>query len=175
MPQRSLEKLRAKRESIERRLQEGTDSADDEDDELGLQAARDKQHFRSVGAGSVGKPVLGSSKLGIEMMRANSHDSVLGSESTTEPVTQVVTPSKELETPPLDSASEMLALEMHTPPDTGFIVGDDGSGNVKMLDPAVDETPRPNPARQQQVTPEDEVTPRPSKNSSASTVVPVTE
>ncbi|EFX04022.1 serine/threonine-protein kinase [Grosmannia clavigera kw1407] len=98
VPQRSLEKLRAKREAIEKRRHDGSvDSADDEDDELGLgtnssavssgssssgspssvggrQSSR--QHFRS-------KSVLPSSKLGIEMMRANSHDSVIlhGSEN----------------------------------------------------------------------------------------------
>lgn len=88
-PRRSFEKLRAKRELMERRRLEGNtgiDSADDEDDELGLgiggkpvtigpltaaaaSAQAAKQHFRS-------KSVLPSSKLGIEMMRANSHDSV---------------------------------------------------------------------------------------------------
>lgn len=88
-PRRSFEKLRAKRELMERRRLEGNmgiDSADDEDDELGLgiggkpvgigpltaaaaSAQAAKQHFRS-------KSTLPSSKLGIEMMRANSHDSV---------------------------------------------------------------------------------------------------
>lgn len=88
-PRRSFERLRAKRELMERRRLEGNtgiDSADDEDDELGLgiggkpvgigpltaaaaSAQAAKQHFRS-------KSVLPSSKLGIEMMRANSHDSV---------------------------------------------------------------------------------------------------
>lgn len=107
-PRRSFEKLRARREMMERRRLEGPtgiDSADDEDDELGLDngaklvkhgpptAAAAKQHFRS-------KSVLPSSKLGIEMMRANSHDSVnlLPSDgaSSTEPGTQVLTtPSNE--------------------------------------------------------------------------------
>ncbi|KAL1889094.1 rim15, signal transduction response regulator [Sporothrix stenoceras] len=128
LPQRSLEKLRAKREAIEKRRLDSSniDSADDEDDELGLgltntltntssgssssggaahqpgsagsagSAAR--QHFRT-------KSMLPSSKLGIEMMRANSHDSVVlyagGSESavtsastsTAGPTTQVATPA----------------------------------------------------------------------------------
>ncbi|KAJ4396761.1 rim15, signal transduction response regulator [Gnomoniopsis smithogilvyi] len=85
-PRRSFEKLRAKRELMEKRRLEGSmssiDSADDEDDELGLgiggqpvgigpitAAQASKQHYRS-------KSVLPSSKLGIEMMRANSHDSM---------------------------------------------------------------------------------------------------
>lgn len=86
-PRRSFEKLRAKREQMERRRVEGPagiDSADDEDDELGHGAsnkpvgsgpltaaatAKASKHFRRQSA-------LPSSKLGIEMMRANSHDSV---------------------------------------------------------------------------------------------------
>ncbi|GJC99691.1 response regulator receiver rim15p [Colletotrichum higginsianum] len=76
-PQHSVEKLKARKEHMEKRLAEGTDSADDEDEELGL--GRDKL-FR-------GKPLLPSSKLGIEMMRADSHDSAtiggVGSEDKT--------------------------------------------------------------------------------------------
>ena len=154
-PQRSFEKLRAKRESIEKRRYEGSvDSADDEDDELGLgllggaaaaapiinstssQASSTSGGSGSPGGGSTsgsgsspgslspasgatvvaaggqqfrGKSVLPSSKLGIEMMRANSHDSVAGggvdrsgggdggggseSASTIEPASMVATPS----------------------------------------------------------------------------------
>ncbi|KAJ0114249.1 serine/threonine-protein kinase RIM15 [Diaporthe amygdali] len=86
-PRRSFERLRAKREIMEKRRLEGNtgfDSADDEDEELGLggtgkagspgptsapaSVSTSKQHYRS-------KSVLPSSKLGIEMMRANSHES----------------------------------------------------------------------------------------------------
>ncbi|KAG8159448.1 hypothetical protein KVR01_011109 [Diaporthe batatas] len=87
-PRRSFERLRAKREVMEKRRLEGNagfDSADDEDEELGLGSvgkagspgptssptsgqASKQQHYRS-------KSVLPSSKLGIEMMRANSHES----------------------------------------------------------------------------------------------------
>lgn len=89
-PRHSFERLRAKREIMEKRRLEGNtgiDSADDEDEELGLSIPGkgvatgptsapalfqgSKQHFRS-------KSVLPSSKLGVEMMRANSHDSVHG-------------------------------------------------------------------------------------------------
>lgn len=114
-PRRSFEKLRARREEMAKRLLDGTfssiDSADDEDDELGLSVGdklsghglfsgsassqNSKQHFRS-------RSMLPSSKLGIEMMRANSHDSmnIPASEgtSTTEPGTRVLTtPSGELD------------------------------------------------------------------------------
>ena len=144
VPRRSLEKLKAKRESIERRLQESTESADDEDDELGL-LARDK-HFRA-------RASLPSSKLGIEMMRANSHDSVAAaSESTTEPVTQVVTPSKEVEELPFGLPEPQPT---RTPPDTGL------ASQKQLLD--VEETPRPNPASKQNTVEDEEPTPRPPK------------
>ncbi|KAI0438106.1 putative response regulator receiver RIM15p [Xylaria telfairii] len=85
-PHQSLEKLKSRREHIERRRHEGSDSADDEDEEMGT--SRDR--------GPRVKPLPPSSKLGIEMMRANSHDSVaVSSDSTAEPTTQVVTPSEE--------------------------------------------------------------------------------
>ncbi|KAK4127056.1 hypothetical protein N657DRAFT_677743 [Parathielavia appendiculata] len=117
-PQRSLEKLKAKRESIEKRRYQGSvDSADDEDDELGLSASPNQTGSgsgSSSGSGSASgsspgspsgqqyrtKPMLPSSKLGIEMMRVNSHESlVAGSEdaSTVEPATQVVTPNQEVQ------------------------------------------------------------------------------
>ncbi|GAB1311435.1 rim15, signal transduction response regulator [Madurella fahalii] len=166
VPQRSFEKLKAKRESIEKRRYEGSvDSADDEDDELGLGATPSQsgssgssnpsspsnQQYRS-------KPVLPSSKLGIEMMRANSHDSVIcGSESTStvEPTTQVVTPNQELgfefpiyeapadpTTPSLNVAVErqgeaVAAGTISTPP--GLETGDRDMTNVGD----VEETPRP--------------------------------
>jgi serine/threonine-protein kinase RIM15 len=87
-PHQSLEKLRSRREHLERRRLEGSDSADDEDEEMGT--SRDR--------GLRSKPLPPSSKLGIEMMRANSHDSVaITSDSASEPVTQVVSPSGEAE------------------------------------------------------------------------------
>lgn len=176
--QHSLEKLKAKRESIEKRRNEGSvDSADDEDDELGL--GRSPSHAGSSrsgsGSGSSSSPaspsgqqyrsksVLPSSKLGIEMMRANSHESLTaGSEgtSTAEPATQVVTPSQEptklefpeLEPPPDPTTPSPSAVaaegeerpeeqdaptSVSTPPGAETGAGDD-TGDVD-----VDETPRP--------------------------------
>lgn len=137
-----VDSFRTRRESVERQNSEGsTESADDEDEEYGLN--RDKP-FRL-------KTSLPSSKLGIEMMRADSHDSVtLGSESTLEPVTQVVTPSHELDAPPLSPGEPK---EVRTPPDSG--IPREGSG----LGISVEETPRPNSSARQ--TSEDEPTPRP--------------
>jgi serine/threonine-protein kinase RIM15 len=138
---------------------EGTESADDEDEELGQ--GREKQHG---GRGSKSmlssKPVLPSSKLGIEMMRANSHDSVThGSESTPEAVTQVATtPLEEM------SAAAMLGIESlgkaataQTPPDTragsveatprptqtARVQSGDGDGNGDKETEDQEATPRP--------------------------------
>ncbi|CAI4216830.1 unnamed protein product [Parascedosporium putredinis] len=136
-----VDNFRTRRESVERQNSEGsTESADDEDEEYGLN--RDKP-FRL-------KTSLPSSKLGIEMMRADSHDSVtLGSESTLEPVTQVVTPSHELDAPRFHQGSQRKS----GPPDSG--IPREGSG----LGISVEETPRPNSSARQ--TSEDEPTPRP--------------
>ncbi|KAI0390961.1 hypothetical protein F5Y17DRAFT_442480 [Xylariaceae sp. FL0594] len=80
-PHQSVEKLKSRREHLERRRLEGSDSADDEDEEMGTSRER-----------------VPRSKLGIEMMRANSHDSVaVMSESASETITQVVTPSEEIQ------------------------------------------------------------------------------
>ncbi|GKT63583.1 response regulator receiver RIM15p [Colletotrichum tofieldiae] len=145
-PQHSVEKLKARKEHIEKRLAEGTDSADDEDEELGL--GRDKL-FR-------GKPLLPSSKLGIEMMRADSHDSVtVGSESTPEPITQVVTPSKEMDMPSYETLQDAAT---RTPPDSGV------SSEDKTLVPDVDETPRPQPTNREDAL-DEEPTPRPLERS----------
>lgn len=173
-PQRSLEKLKAKRESIQKRQYEGSvDSADDEDEELGLGAA--SSQGGSSGSGSSpgspsnqqyrGRSVLPASKLGVEMMRVNSHDSVIyGSESTStvEPATQVVTPNQELGfkfpdyeapadpvTPDLDAVTrgrqdgEGDAATINTPPrlDTEAAHGEAGAGDVE-------ETPRPASSRE---------------------------
>ncbi|CAK7273850.1 rim15, signal transduction response regulator [Sporothrix epigloea] len=130
LPQRSLEKLRAKRDAIEkRRLNSNSsiDSADDEDDELGLDLTHTATNASSGSSSSAGsgsripqqsssglrqhfrtKSMLPSSKLGIEMMRANSHDSVVlydrtesaatsGSTSTAGPATRIATPTEEIQ------------------------------------------------------------------------------
>jgi serine/threonine-protein kinase RIM15 len=191
-PQRSLEKLKAKRESIEKRRYEGSvDSADDEDDELGL-GASGSQTDSGSGSGSASgsasgsnpgspsgqqyrsKSMLPSSKLGIEMMRANSHDSLItGSESasTIEPVTQVVTPIQEVqaEFPKLEDISFPVTLAYNT------TLGGPGQGQPAMCTPpgleagefgkpsiSVAETPRPNPVLDQSLFVDEDPTPRPN-------------
>jgi len=180
-PQRSLEKLKAKKESIEKRRHEGSvDSADDEDDELGRShceggdGSPSSQHFRN-------KSALPSSKLGIEMMRANSHDSITagGSESTiTEATTQVVTPSEDRKgdfvqlatseptTPPptLSHGGANAKITVSTPPEGG-------AAEASTID--VDETPRPNAALEREMLEDQEPTPRPPvKSSGRDTVSP---
>ncbi|KAG6003567.1 hypothetical protein E4U21_001894 [Claviceps maximensis] len=83
-----------------------TDSADDEDEEAGGTKGR---HRRRSSKPLQGKSALPSSKLGIEMMRADSHDSMTfgGSDSTSEAMTQVATtPAQEINTPLLAAAGE---------------------------------------------------------------------
>jgi len=203
VPQRSLEKLKAKRESIEKRRYEGSvDSADDEDDELGLGAAAaaaaitgsqtssasGSANGSGSGSGSASgsnpsspssgqqyrsKSVLPSSKLGIEMMRANSHDSMNASSegaSTIEPATQVVTPIQEmhrLEFPQLGTAADsstpayspvddLRADTFCTPPSLGAAAGE--LSNKAGVD--AEETPRPSSALERAVYVDEDPTPR---------------
>lgn len=125
-PRRSLEKLRSRREHLEKRRTEGNDSADDEDDELGVHRDRTLR----------AKPPPPSSKLGIEMMRANSHDSVaFSSDTTPEPITQVVTPARENDVSPLSGAPPPPKA-MQTPPESS------PKSDVSN-DESSDKTPRP--------------------------------
>ena len=192
-PKRSLEKLRAKREAMEKRRYDGSvDSADDEDDELGLGIGNLSLSSTSSSGGSSGGPgssshaarqhfrsksVLPSSKLGVEMMRANSHDSVTvnGTDSTsgTATTTQVVTPTKDAEQEDAAVAAAVAELEemydeeadttvIHTPPDQ--ITSSEDGGTVI----GVDETPRPtaSAARSKDSLPIDEdPTPKPTMKS----------
>ncbi|KAI8632285.1 hypothetical protein F5Y19DRAFT_358449 [Xylariaceae sp. FL1651] len=144
-PHHSLEKVRSRREHLERRRLEGSDSADDEDEEIGT--SRDPR--------SRAKPLPPSSKLGIEMMRANSHDSVaVASDSTPEPVTQVVTPSWEPSGSPVPSAKSSLGPMAQTTPESTPALGTEDA----------DQTPRATMSAQD--TSSDEPTPRPSIKSS---------
>ncbi|KAJ8121214.1 hypothetical protein ONZ43_g2280 [Nemania bipapillata] len=144
-PHQSLEKLKSRREHLERRRLEGTDSADDEDEEMGT--SRDR--------GPRAKPLPPSSRLGIEMMRANSHDSVaVASDSTTEPVTQVVTPSEEAGELTIPTARSPSASVARITPETTPVLGTE--------DP--DQTPRP--ATTMRDGSSDEPTPRPTVKSS---------
>ncbi|KAI0966322.1 putative response regulator receiver RIM15p [Xylaria arbuscula] len=140
-PHQPLEKHKSRRtEHLERRRLEASDSADDEDEEMG--SSRDR--------GPRPKPLLPSSKLGIEMMRANSHDSVaVASDSTAEPVTQVGTPSDEAEPLRISGSKSPRSATQFTPESTPA---------VRTEDP--DQTPRP--ATSTRGSSSDEPTPRPT-------------
>jgi serine/threonine-protein kinase RIM15 len=126
--QRSTEKMRAKRESIEKHRRECGESGDDEDEELGDAAVREKSPRSSVKAGYRG------SKLGIEMMRTNSRGSVVS-------VSDIHTSADTVEPPPTVSEEQPVASEITgatlTPPEV-FSTPD---GKVSEID--LDETPRP--------------------------------
>ncbi|GAW14565.1 hypothetical protein ANO14919_039680 [Xylariales sp. No.14919] len=149
-PHQPPEKLKSRREHLERRRLEASDSADDEDEEMG--SSRDR--------GPRAKPLLPSSKLGIEMMRANSHDSVaVASDSTAEPVTQVATPSDEVGQLPLHGAKSPRSVAPFTPETiTAFRTKD------------ADQTPRP--AASTRGSSSNEPTPRPTARTSESSLVP---
>ncbi|CAK7205098.1 rim15, signal transduction response regulator [Sporothrix eucalyptigena] len=167
LPQRSLEKLRAKREAIEKRRLDSNssiDSADDEDDELGLGLTNTLTSASSGSSSSAGsgsrpsqqspsairqhfrtKSMLPSSKLGIEMMRANSHDSVVlydrsesaatsGSTSTAGPATQIVTPTEEFQPQEVST----LSAQVQDAEDEY-----DEAGDTTVIHTALDEAPSP--------------------------------
>ncbi|OAL74665.1 AGC protein kinase [Trichophyton violaceum] len=67
----SMEGIRAKRESLEKKRYEGAESGDDEDEELGNTQVRKSPQF------TPGRTRRSGSKLGTEMMRTNSRGSVV--------------------------------------------------------------------------------------------------
>lgn len=153
IPRRSLEKLRSRREHLEKRRVEGSESADDEDEEFGGSRERTIRGKRP------------SSKLGIEMMRANSHDSVaVASDSTPEPTTQVVTPSKDGAISPIHRATSPLKPVVQTPPEPSPSLGPEGV----EADP--DETPRATAEPKKTLDEVDNVTPRPGVKASDTTM-----
>ncbi|XP_044714815.1 kinase [Hirsutella rhossiliensis] len=137
---RQQDKTKNKQEGTEKKAVEGTESADDEDEEG--EAARDKQ-LRRASKPLVGKSVLPSSKLGIEMMRADSHESAtMGSESTPETMTQVATtPLQEVDTPVLGVGGDNAA---QTPPGAKIEAEQEEQAGIQEQDlESVDATPRP--------------------------------
>jgi serine/threonine-protein kinase RIM15 len=149
--QRSSEKIRAKRESIEKHRHECTESGDDEDEELGDANVREKSPRNA-------KTHRGS-KLGIEMMRTNSRGSVVsGSDIPSVGSLPVIgEPASDISgstlTPPDISCSTLTPPEVFTTP----------GKNVTEID--LNETPRSS----QQYDIMDEPTPRaPSASSNRS-------
>jgi serine/threonine-protein kinase RIM15 len=127
--QRSSEKIKAKRESMDKHRHECAESGDDEDEELGDTSVREKSPR------SVTKPHRGS-KLGTEMMRTNSRGSVVSSSDLAIADTIEPPPTVVEELPP---ASEINNATL-TPPE---LFSSPGS---KVLEIDLNETPRPTPS-----------------------------
>jgi serine/threonine-protein kinase RIM15 len=125
--QRSSEKMRAKRESMEKHRHECAESGDDEDEELGDVSVREKSPRSAT------KSTHRGSKLGTEMMRTNSRGSVVsGSEQTVvDPVEPPPTVAEEI-----PAASEITGATL-TPPE---VFASPGS---QVLGIDLNETPRP--------------------------------
>ncbi|TAQ83159.1 hypothetical protein B7494_g8518 [Chlorociboria aeruginascens] len=110
LKQPSTDKMRAKRESMEKNRHECAESGDDEDEELGDAAVREKSPRSAKGTQR-------GSKLGTEMMRTNSRGSVVsGSEVTSfDPVDP---PPTVAEIPPASAitGATLTPPEIFTPP-----------------------------------------------------------
>ena len=124
--QRSSEKMRAKRESMEKHRHECAESGDDEDEELGDSNVREKSPR------GASKPQR-SSKLGIEMMRTNSRGSVVSG-------TDLATSADSIEPPEtvneeIPAASDITGATL-TPPEIFSTPG----GKVSEID--LNETPK---------------------------------
>jgi serine/threonine-protein kinase RIM15 len=107
--QRSSDKMRAKRDAIEKHRHECAESGDDEDDELGDVAVREKSPKSAK--------IHRGSKLGTEMMRTNSRGSVVsGSEQTIVP--EGNSPTSGTDFPPVSETKGVTLTppEMFTPP-----------------------------------------------------------
>lgn len=125
--QRSSEKMRAKRESIEKHRHECAESGDDEDEELGDVYVREKTSPRGPPKTHRG------SKLGTEMMRTNSRGSVVSTSDLTGNVEVIEPPPTVAEEPP--SASEISGATL-TPPEYFMPIG-------QVADIDMNETPKP--------------------------------
>lgn len=126
--QRSSEKMKAKRESIEKHRHECAESGDDEDDELGDAYVREKTSPRGP------TKIHRGSKLGTEMMRTNSRGSVVSSSDLTGGMETVETPPTVVEE--LPPASQISGGTL-TPPELFTFPGD------KVAEIDMNETPKP--------------------------------
>jgi serine/threonine-protein kinase RIM15 len=150
--------MRAKRESIEKHRHECAESGDDEDEELGDAAVREKSP-----RGAATKAGYRGSKLGTEMMRTNSRGSVVS-------VSDLNASADTVELPPtvseeISAASEITGSTL-TPPEVFSTPG----GKVSEID--LNETPRPTSLNQ--IDPMDEE-PTPRAPSAASNHPPTYE
>jgi len=129
--QRSTEKIKMKRESIEKHRRDYTETAesgDDEDEVLGDVLVREKTSPKGA------QKVHRGSKLGTEMMRTNSRGSVVSSSDATIYADAIEPPPTVIEEAPL--ASEISGATL-TPPEV-FTTPGENVFDIDMI-----ETPRP--------------------------------
>jgi serine/threonine-protein kinase RIM15 len=137
--QRSSDKMRAKRDAIEKHRHECAESGDDEDEELGDAAVREKSP-RSA-------KIHRGSKLGTEMMRTNSRGSVVsGSEQTVVPEGDSPTSASELPPASEITGATLTPPELFTPPGKMIPEFDDSETpkpGSHASDDNIDEEPTP--------------------------------
>ncbi|KAH8674636.1 putative Serine/threonine-protein kinase cek1 [Tricladium varicosporioides] len=140
--QRSTEKMKAKRESIEKHRHECAESGDDEDEELGRTCVKEKSPKHKAHRGS---------KLGTEMMRTNSRGSVVST-------SDMAASADTIEPPPtvaeeLPTVSEIKGTTL-TPPEVFTTPGD------KVVEIDLNETPKPSASQVNPMDFDEEPTPR---------------
>jgi serine/threonine-protein kinase RIM15 len=151
--QRSSEKMRAKRESIEKHRHECAESGDDEDEELGDVSVREKSPRSAT------RPLHRGSKLGTEMMRTNSRGSVVSSSDLT-------TSADTIEPPPTVTEEIPAASEITGATATPLEVFCSPTDKVSAID--LNKTPKPSRENTQLDPMDGEPTPRaPSAASNA--------
>jgi serine/threonine-protein kinase RIM15 len=135
--QRSSDKIRSKKESIEKHRHECAESGDDEDEELGDTSVREKSPRTAT-------KTHRTSKLGIEMMRTNSRGSVVSS-------SDIATGTDTIELPPTVTEEFLVSPgALATPPEifqpldqmVSEIDLNETPRPSKMIDPMDEETPR---------------------------------
>lgn len=156
--QRSSEKMKAKRETLEKHLHECGESGDDEDEVLGDVAVREKTSPR----GSTSPKAHRGSKLGTEMMRTNSRGSVVSG-------TEILSSDSIEAQPTVNEEAVPLSPRSGMPPSSSEILG------VTLTPPELFEGPvhkevdifrTPKQSQSQSSFLDEDPTPRPTSKSS---------
>lgn len=138
--QRSSDKMRAKRESLEKHRHECAESGDDEDDELGDATIREKSP-------KSGNRSHRGSKLSTEMMRTNSRGSVVsGSDQTAIPDLDIPTSAADQQATPEPVGPLLTPPELFTPSSKSLYLSEDSETpkpRSRTSDDAYDEEPTP--------------------------------
>ena len=134
---RSIEGIRAKRESLEKKRYEGAESGDDEDEELGDVQVRSRS--------PQSKTARSGSKLGTEMMRTNSRGSVVsGSEELLKKERELLGKEKERAVSPIVDNIEEKLERLHIPEDALETLREDSGG--EQLEQLQERSQSPSPS-----------------------------